>query len=210
MSPDESRQFHKKVIDNDLNVFVISTNSISQDSLERFTSPADLLAKAYQNYEEFVGSSYYKHQRLYKYYQQLVQSLKDPAVLIYPPMQLAHNQSINESHASSKHTQDDRTSVFLKENVQILPKLLRKVLQAIKEFNFAYSVITPPSQLMANMVTQNNVSRKVGILALKKLCVFDQVIFGRPDDQIKTMFFSSYPRNWKAVVYFRRTLQVYD
>ena len=30
-----------------------------------------------------------------------------------------------------------------KENQQILPKTLRRVLHAIKEFNFSYSVLTP-------------------------------------------------------------------
>ena len=99
----------------------------------------------------------------------------------------------------------------MNENVQILPKTLRKVLQAIKEYNFSYSVITPQSQVLAgNIVTNNVYSKKVGVVSMKKLCVFDHVIFGRTEDQIKHILFSSYPRNWRVAVFFNRILQIYD
>ena len=95
--------------------------------------------------------------------------------------------------------------------MQILPKALRKVLQAIKEYNFSYSVLTPQvNMLSGNIVTQNLVSKKVGVVSLKKLCVFDSFIFGRPDDKIKEIKVSTFPKNWRVAVFFRRTLQVYD
>ena len=64
--------------------------------------------------------------------------------------------------------------------------------------------------MKANTTSNNLFSQKVGINAVKKLSVFDQIIFGRPDDKIKSMLFSSYPRDFKVAIYFRRTLQVYD
>ena len=70
--------------------------------------------------------------------------------------------------------------------LKITPKTLRKCLQAIKEFNFSYSVLTPQSSLLSSTVQVNNMySSKVGIASLQKLCVFDQIIFGRASDQIK-------------------------
>lgn len=93
----------------------------------------------------------------------------------------------------------------------ILPKTLRKVLQAIKEYNYSFSVVTPQTAMMSGAQTTTNMySKKIGVLSMKKLCVFDQIIFGRPDDTIKHIMFSSFPRNWKVAVYIRRTLQVYD
>ena len=64
--------------------------------------------------------------------------------------------------------------------------------------------------LSGNIVTSNLFSKKIGVNSLKKLCVFDQIVFGRPDDKIKQILFSSFPRNWRVVVFFRRQLQVYD
>ena len=64
--------------------------------------------------------------------------------------------------------------------------------------------------LSGNIVTQNLVSKKVGIGSLKKLCVFDSFIFGRPDDKIKEIKVSTYPKNWRVAIFCRRTLQVYD
>lgn len=60
------------------------------------------------------------------------------------------------------------------------------------------------------MTNSNMFSQKNGVDAIKKLCVFDQIIFGKPDDTIKRMMISSFPRSFKVAVYFRRTLQVYD
>ena len=64
--------------------------------------------------------------------------------------------------------------------------------------------------LSGNIVTSNLFSKKIGVNSLKKLCVFDQIVFGRPDDKIKQILFSSFPRNWRVAVFFRRQLQVYD
>ena len=64
--------------------------------------------------------------------------------------------------------------------------------------------------LSGNIVTTNVYSRKVGVVAVKKLCVFEQVVFNSPDDQIKQILMSSFPRNWRVAVYVRRNLQVYD
>lgn len=92
-----------------------------------------------------------------------------------------------------------------------MPKMFRKVLQAIKEYNLTYSMITPQTQMLSgNIITSNNFSKKSGVTAIKKLCMFDQIVFGRPDDKIKKLIFSSFPRNFFVAVYFRRTLQVYD
>lgn len=55
-----------------------------------------------------------------------------------------------------------------------MPKMLRKVLQAIKEYNLCYSTITSQTQMLSgNIITTNNFSRKCGVMAIKKLCMFD-------------------------------------
>lgn len=58
--------------------------------------------------------------------------------------------------------------------------------------------------------TTNSYSRKVGVQALKKLCAFDQIVFGRPEDTIKQMIFSTFARNWRVAVHVNRTLMIYD
>ena len=47
---------------------------------------AEQLMKAFNDYEEFLGSSYDKHIRHYKYYEVLLEALKDLPTLIYPPV----------------------------------------------------------------------------------------------------------------------------
>lgn len=47
---------------------------------------AEQLGKAFLDYEEFLGSSYDKHTRHYKYYEVLLEALKDLSTLIYPPI----------------------------------------------------------------------------------------------------------------------------
>ena len=64
--------------------------------------------------------------------------------------------------------------------------------------------------LSGNVVTSNMYSKKVGVISLKKLCVFDQIIFGRTDDKIKQILFSTFPRNFRVAVFYRRQLQIYD
>ena len=64
--------------------------------------------------------------------------------------------------------------------------------------------------LAGNIVTNNVYSKKVGVVSMKKLCVFDHVIYRRQEDQIKEMIFSTYPRNWRVAVFFNRILQIYD
>ena len=89
----------------------------------------------------------------------------------------------------------------------ILPKTLSRVLQAIKEYNFSYSVITPQHNLIQGNMTANNMySRKTGCAALRKLCVFDQVKFGRASDKIQDFLMCTFPRNFKVAVYYRRCL----
>ena len=39
---------------------------------------ADQLVKAFTDYDDFIGSTFYKHQRLYKYHTLLMTALKDP------------------------------------------------------------------------------------------------------------------------------------
>ena len=39
---------------------------------------ADQLVKAFTDYDDFIGQTYYKHLRLYKYYTLLMTALKDP------------------------------------------------------------------------------------------------------------------------------------
>ena len=84
-------------------------------------------------------------------------------------------------------------------------------MQAIKEFNFSYSVLTPQANLLSSGTALNNMySKKIGIASMQKLCVFDQVVFGRSSDQIKEFMMSTYPRQWKVAVFYRRMLQIYD
>jgi hypothetical protein len=72
-------------------------------------------------------------------------------------------------------------------------------------------VLTPQTQMLSgNIVSQNHLSTKIGVKAIKKLCVFDQIVFGRSDDKIKQIIFSSFPKGWCVAVYYRRILQVYD
>ena len=95
--------------------------------------------------------------------------------------------------------------------LKITPKTLKKGLQAIKEYNFSYSVLTPQTSLLSSGTALNNMySKKVGISSMQKLCVFDQVVFGRSSDQIKEFMMSTYPRQWKVAVFYRRILQIYD
>mmetsp|Transcript_6206 Transcript_6206/g.8296 ORF Transcript_6206/g.8296 Transcript_6206/m.8296 type:complete len:101 (-) Transcript_6206:1454-1756(-) len=87
----------------------------------------------------------------------------------------------SRSHERSSMDSADERAANLKENVPINLKSLRKVLQAIKEYNFSLSVLTPQSAIMTANVTHSNLfSQKNGALAIKKLCVFDQIIFARP------------------------------
>ena len=46
---------------------------------------AEQLIKAFVDHDDFIGSSHDKHIRHYKYYQVLMEALKDPSALIYPP-----------------------------------------------------------------------------------------------------------------------------
>jgi len=71
------QKYHKAEVDRDRNVFIISTESISEETVEFKQTLADTLIKAYHDYEDFVGSSYYKHLRLYKYYQMLINALQN-------------------------------------------------------------------------------------------------------------------------------------
>ena len=64
--------------------------------------------------------------------------------------------------------------------------------------------------LAGNIVTNNMYSKKIGVVSMKKLCVFDHVIFGRNEDHIKQILFSTYPRNWRVAVFVNRTLMIYD
>ena len=69
----------------------------------------------------------------------LCAALTDTSALIYP--------TIDENSLARQNSQEsidsDMAAAACKENVQILPKELRKVLTAIKEYNFSYSVLTP-------------------------------------------------------------------
>lgn len=56
---------------------------LEEDS-DDYISIAERLVKAFFDYEDFVGSTYYKQVRLYKYHNILVEALKDPSKLIYP------------------------------------------------------------------------------------------------------------------------------
>ena len=58
----------------------------SQSSDISTKSIAEQLVKAYTDFDEFVGSSYYKHCRLFKYYKTMELALKDVSLLIYPPV----------------------------------------------------------------------------------------------------------------------------
>ena len=94
---------------------------------------------------------------------------------------------------------------------QIMPKTLRKVLIGLKEYNFSYSVITPSNSLMqGNLQTTNVYSKKTNVLALRKLCVFDQIKYGRASDQISMFMMCTFPRNFKVAVFYRRIIQIYD
>ena len=165
-----------------------------------------MLINAFTSYEDFVGSTYYKHLRLFKYYTMLTNALKDTSALIYPSNKPDNFRDSIDSQASQLSTSMDGSSM-VKENIQILPKRLQRVLQAIKEFNYSYSVLTPQTNLLSgNIVTSNMHSKKVGVNSLKKLCVFDQIIFGRTDDYIKQILFSTFPRNFRVAVFYRRQL----
>ena len=124
-------------------------------------SLADQLIRAYFSYEDFVGSSYYKHCRLYKYHSILKKSLIDPTKLIYPSVGATGGENNTTEVAGIDSRSRDRSSIDseqeraanLKENVPINPKVLRKVLQGIKEYNFSLSILTPQTQLMQANVT---------------------------------------------------------
>lgn len=60
--------------DRDNNVFVISASG-SLDSDINNRPWAEQLVKAYADFDDFVGSSYYKHQRLFKFYTILMGAL---------------------------------------------------------------------------------------------------------------------------------------
>ena len=64
--------------DKDQNVFILEANQDSVDSDERHKTIAEQLVRAFTDYDDFVGSTYYKHMRLFKYYTLLTAALKDP------------------------------------------------------------------------------------------------------------------------------------
>ena len=68
-----------------------------------------------------MGSTYYKHLRLYKYYQMLKEALKDTNALIYPQVQQFDvNSAASDAHVID--SEDSAGEIALTENSQILPK----------------------------------------------------------------------------------------
>ena len=103
---------------------------------------ADQLIYVAQDYEDFLGSTYDKHVKLYKYYQVLMFCLKNPKDLIYPSMDsflinfhklhsITTEMSVSgdpnqigiSQDPSNLHHANQQTA-----NVPILPKTLAKVL----------------------------------------------------------------------------------
>lgn len=157
-SIDESQDIKKKEMryerDIDQNLYVATkennNHNTSQSSDYATKTLAEQLILAFQSFEDFVGSTHYKHQRLWKYHQMLVTVLQDTNALIYPPIQNEANLIL---HTSSQASIDsEMAATACKENVQILPKTLRKVLTAIKEYNFSYSVLTPQTQMLSGNI----------------------------------------------------------
>jgi len=96
----------------------------SDSDSEYEVSLADQLVKAYFDYEDFVGSSYYKHCRLFKYHKLLCYALKDPSKLMYPTIAATDdarkNTEImaNSNDRSSIDSAEERAAA-LKENKPI-------------------------------------------------------------------------------------------
>ena len=93
---------------------------------------------AYTDYEDYVGSTYQKHIRLIRLHAILAQALRNPPALIYPQAKFPGIPSPTASIGD-----EDLASVDQSGQLKITPKTLRKCLQAIKEFNFSYSILTP-------------------------------------------------------------------
>ena len=93
-------------------------------------SLADKLVRAYFDYEDFVGSSYYKHCRLFKYHKLLCDALKDPSKLMYPSTLPTNNFASNatevmaHSHERSSIDSAEERAAALKENKPIKSKTL--------------------------------------------------------------------------------------
>ena len=62
---------------------------------------AEQLIKAFVDFDDFIGSSHDKHIRHYKYYQVLMEALKDPSALIYPPTRPTNNKRVDQNDDSS-------------------------------------------------------------------------------------------------------------
>ena len=154
--------------------------------------------------------------RLTRLHSVLAEALNNPVALIYPPARPPGSEVASPVNGmfGLQRAQTDialNTSTDMTGQLKITPKTLKKCLQAIKEYNFSYSVLTPQANLLSSGTALNNMySKKIGIASMQKLCVFDQVVFGRSSDQIKEFMMSTYPRQWKVAVFYRRMLQIYD
>ena len=80
--------------------------------------------RAYFDYEDFVGSSYYKHCRLYKYHKILSEALQEPSKLMYPstaPEEAPRKTTeiMAHSHERSSIDSAEERAAALKENKPI-------------------------------------------------------------------------------------------
>lgn len=95
-------RFEKK----DENVYVLTADRLNSSFNSSEGPPQNIaqqLVDAFTSYDEYVGSAYYKHVRLYKWYQMLMQAFKDPTALIYPASVGGNNQSSTGSLISTSY-----------------------------------------------------------------------------------------------------------
>ena len=77
-------------------------------------SVADQLISAFQSFEDFAGSTYYKHLKLFNYYSMMTEALKDTTALIYPTAPYDKDGFRNESQLSLNSAEME---AICKENV---------------------------------------------------------------------------------------------
>ena len=128
-------------------------NSWSSGEFNQFMSNKTLpeqLVFAFNDYEDYIGSTYQKHVRLTRLHGILAEALSNPVALIYPPARLNGSEPVsplNSNRFAIQRALTDLEKVQKPDNMEgqlkITPKTLKKCLQAIKEYNFSYSVLTP-------------------------------------------------------------------
>ena len=117
-SQKDLQKHHAYEKDQDKNLFVVTKENIQHTSMSSENASSKTIAEqlihAFQQFEDFVGSTYYKHQRLYRYYSMLCAALKDTSALIYPTI-------VGDTSMARQNSQEsidsDMAAAACKENV---------------------------------------------------------------------------------------------